>query len=113
MKRRDSLRSSVFISCVESLLSPRLDQGLKKYLMAIMVILNLRKWFGKEVLGCVAEGIWAGENANCALVSGEKVKLLPPSTKPTSQTLATHDHATKEACTSAYFLASGYFTVML
>ena len=33
MKRRDSLHSSVFIPCVESLLSPRLDQGLKKYLM--------------------------------------------------------------------------------
>ena len=52
--------------------------GIKKY---SMVILNLRKWFGKRVLGCKAkEGIWAGENANSALVSGEEVKPLPPST---------------------------------
>ena len=33
VKRRDSLHSSVLIPSVESLLSPRLDLGLKKYLM--------------------------------------------------------------------------------
>lgn len=114
MKRRDSLRSSVFIPCVESLLSPRLDQGLKKYLMAIMVILNLRKWFGKEVLGCVAEGIWAGENANCALVSGEKVKLLPPSTSPRRKHLPLMIMLRKKPVLPPIFLqAAIYFTVIL
>lgn len=32
--------------------------------------------------GKAKEGIWAGENANSALVSGEEVKPLPPSTSP-------------------------------
>ena len=86
-----------------------------------MVILNLRKRLGKKMLGCVAavrkgrrkKVFGAGENANSALVSAEEAKPLPPSTSPRRKHLPLMIMLRKKPVSSAYFLASGYFTVML
>lgn len=75
------------------------------------------------MLGCVAavrkgrrkKVFGAGENANSALViiSAEEVKPLPPSTSPRRKHLPLMIMLRKKPVSSAYFLASGYFTVML